>query len=150
MINGTEETVLINRATGTITLLMPGLNTALPIDNGGPNGFNITILNKLPVTAEAQEPINGVMTTRYAVNGQTAKGSFTGHVWATPNGILMQVVGDTVHNGKTTPVKAVTSNLQQRPQNPALFTLPVGTKPMAVDILGMLKAAKGTAAAPVP
>jgi hypothetical protein len=141
-INGGEQTVLINRATGVITLLVPTLNTAMVLDNGSATGYGIAGLNRLPVTVEGQDTISGVPATRYAVSAQNARGSFNGRVWATQDGILMQIDGTVIHDGKTTPVRAVTSNLHRRPQPPALFVVSNGIKPMGVDILGMLKSAK--------
>ena len=141
-VNGMDQTVLVDRRNDTVMLLVPGLNAAVPLEAKGNGHFDIRMLDNIPATLEGRETVLGLPATRYAVKGQTAEGSFDGHIWETADGIILKIEGDAVHNGQTTPVKAALTELHVRPQNPALFQLPSGMKQLPVGLNGLLKGAK--------
>ncbi len=141
-VNQIDQTVLVDLSTGSAQLLIPALNAAMPIDSRATGGLNLAQLNTLPVTVEGQETILGLPATRYGVKGDSRQGSFNGHVWETASGILLKVTGNAVHAGETTPVNAVLTSVQLRPQDPALFQLPPGMKRLPVGLNGLMKGAK--------
>ena len=140
-VHGTPQTVLVNRDTGAVTLLVPAFGAAMAIDTQGAAGFNLAQLNTLPVTAEAHETIDGIDTIRYAVTAESRQGSFTGHVWVSEGGILMRIEGTGTQNGKATPISAAMTEVHLRAQNPALLNLPPKTRVIPLAIVGAGKGA---------
>ena len=137
-----DQTVLINRSTGKVYLLMPAMNAAMQLDAQTMHGYNLTALNSLPATAEEDEQVGGVDTTRYAIDAEDKNGRFAGHVWSTQNGAILKIEGMASTNGKDTPVKIELSNFHERPQNPALVSLPRAMKVVPFGLAGLLGSQK--------
>jgi hypothetical protein len=142
VVNNAEQTIIVDTTTGNVLLLVPGLNAAVPLNARATGSFDIASLNTMPVTPEGQDTILGLAATRYAVTGDTQDGSFTGHVWDTPSGIILKIDGTATHKGQQIPVKAELANLRIRPQNPLLFVAPAGMKQLPIGLNGLLKGAK--------
>jgi hypothetical protein len=144
-----QQTVIIRHDQGKIYWIIPALNVAMSMDNGQiPGGYDLEMLQTLPVAAEGTETVNGLLATRYKVTGQSPEGSFDGQVWSTANGIILKVDGTVQHDGKTTPVKIALSNLQVWPQNPLLFEVPNTMKIVPYAMAQMLL--KGSKALALP
>jgi hypothetical protein len=146
-----QQTVLIRHDQGKAYLIIPAFNTAMSMDNGQiPGGYDLEMLQTIPVTAEGTETIDGVKATRYAVSGQSAQGSFAGQVWSTADGIILKVDGTAQHDGKTTPVKIILANLHIRPQDPALFEVPPTMKVVPYAMAQMLMKGAKNMGLPAP
>ena len=134
-----KQTLIIRHDQGKAYLIIPALNVAMSMENGQiPGGYNLEMLQTVPVTVEGSDTVAGLKTTRYRVNGQTEQGSFDGHVWATAEGILMKVDGMATHEGKQTAVKISLANLHQRAQDASLFDVPASMKVVPYAMAQML------------
>ena len=66
------------------------------------------------------ERLNGETVTRYHVD----KGSFTGDIWRTSDGIMIKAVGVVTYQGSPTPGELILSNLRRVKADPVLFVRP--------------------------
>ena len=66
---------------------------------------------------------------------------------ACAGGILLRIEGNTVHDGKTSPLSAAMTELHLRPQSPAMVELPPKTSVMPLAIMG---GSKGSTVRTVP
>jgi hypothetical protein len=146
-----QQTVIIRHDLGKVYLIIPALNVAMSMDNGQiPGGYDLEMLQTIPVTAEGSETIDGLKATRYAINGQSPQGSFDGHVWCTTDGIILKVDGTVQHEGKTTPVKIALAEVHIHPQDPKLFEIPATMKVIPYAMAQMLMQGTKNMALPMP
>jgi len=81
-------------------------------------------LKKRPV---GQETVNGIATTRYAVDESLPEGHATGSLWLSRDGIPMRLDGSfSASNGKISTVRWELSHVRTGPQPAALFEAPQG------------------------
>ena len=81
-------------------------------------------LKKRPV---GQETVNGIATTRYAVDESLPEGHATGSLWLSRDGIPMRLDGSfTASNGKISTVRWELSHVRTGPQPAGLFEAPQG------------------------
>jgi len=81
-------------------------------------------LKKRPV---GQENVNGIATTRYAVDESLPEGHATGSLWLSRDGIPMRLDGSfSASNGKISTVRWELSHVRTGPQPAALFEAPQG------------------------
>jgi hypothetical protein len=81
-------------------------------------------LKKHPVGEEA---VNGIATTKYAIDETVPEGHATGALWLSRDGILMRLAGSfTRQNGKTATVSWELNHVKIGPQPAALFEAPPG------------------------
>ncbi len=81
-------------------------------------------LKKRPV---GQENVNGIATTKYAVDESLPEGHATGSLWLSRDGIPMRLDGSfTASNGKISTVRWELSHVRTGPQPAALFEAPQG------------------------
>jgi hypothetical protein len=66
------------------------------------------------------EKLNGETVTRYHVD----KGSFTGDLWRSADGILVKAVGVVTYQGLPTPGELVLSNVRRVKSDPSVFVRP--------------------------
>jgi len=102
-------------------------------------------LKKHPI---GQDTVNGVATTKYAIDQSVPEGQAKGTLWLSRDGIPMKLAGTfTGHKGKISTVRWEWSHVQIGPQPASLFEPPPGLSklpPEAVaPLLGLkLKSAK--------
>ena len=81
-------------------------------------------LKKRPV---GQENVNGIATTKYAVDESLPEGHATGSLWLSRDGIPMRLDGSfTASNGKISTVRWELSHVRTGPQPAGLFEAPQG------------------------
>jgi hypothetical protein len=109
---------------------------------------------RLPATAElkkrpiGQDTIDGIATTKYAIDQTVPEGHAKGTLWLSRDGIPMKLAGTfTGHKGKVSTVRWELSRVRIGPQPASLFEAPPGMSklpPEAVaPLLGLrLKSAK--------
>lgn len=101
-------------------------------------------LKKKPV---GRESVNGIATTKYAIDETVPEGRATGALWLSADGIPMRLAGKfTAQNGKTSDVRWELKDVRIGPQPAVMFEAPAGYSklpPEAVaPLLGLrLKAA---------
>ena len=96
-------------------------------------------LKKRPV---GHESVNGVATTKYAIDETVPEGHATGALWLSKDGIPMKLTGSfTRQNGKASAIRWELNHVKTGPQPAALFEAPQGFSklpPEAVaPLLGM-------------
>lgn len=103
--------------------------TAMP--NGG--DFRVRAIGKDEVSGEA--------TTRYRIDGKDGAGNkFGGHMWRTPDRIIMRMIPDTALTGGK--VVITLSNLRRGAQDPALFQVPKGWARMQMPAMPTMNQAQ--------
>jgi hypothetical protein len=117
-------------------LLVPEQKLAieLGLDNFGLPAELLTG-NGIKQTPVGQETIAGRRTTKVRVERagtQNGNGRFDGHVWTTPEGIIMKVVGSGENQGRGGTVNMSFSDVKVGQQDPALFELPAGYRRLAL------------------
>jgi hypothetical protein len=102
-------------------------------------------LKKHPV---GQETVNGIATTKYAIDETVPEGHATGTLWLSGDGIPMRLVGSFAgHKGKVSTVRWELSHVKIGPQPASLFEAPPGFSKLPPEaiapLLGMkLKSAR--------
>lgn len=118
--------VFILRADSTLgDILLPQLHTA--VEFAMPKA--LAILGKPGILGKAagEESVNGIATTRYAVDKDIPEGHLSGTLWLSADGIPMRCDGSlTRNNGKVSTVHWELRNVQVGPQDTALFEVPAG------------------------
>lgn len=94
------------------------------------------------------DTVNGIATTKYAIDETVPEGHATGTLWLSPDGIPMRLAGTFVgHKGKPATVRWELSHVKIGPQPAALFEPPQGFSKLPAEavapLLGLkLKSAK--------
>jgi hypothetical protein len=105
-------------------------------------------LKKAPA---GRELVNGIATTKYAIDETVPEGHATGTLWLSADGIPMRLTGNfTGQNGKPSSIRWELSRVKIGPQPAALFETPAGFSKLPAEavapLLGMrLKSAKSSA-----
>jgi hypothetical protein len=145
-IQGFRPIFLLHAKSPLVEIVLPQLKTivqfALPPELrmlGDP------ALRKHPVGSET---VNGIATTRYAIDENVPEGHATGTLWLGQSGIPMKLEGSfTRPGGKVATVRWELSHVKVGPQPAALFEAPKGYSKLppeaVVPLLGLtLKSAK--------
>ncbi len=118
--------VFILHADRTIgDILLPQLHTA--VEFAMPKA--LAVLGRPGVLGKAvgEEIINGIATTRYAVDKDIPEGHLSGMLWLSADGIPMRCDGSlTRTNGKVSTVHWELRHVRVGPQDAALFEVPAG------------------------
>ena len=113
-----------------------------------PPEAHILVTSELKKHPVGQENVNGVATTKYAVEESVPEGRATGTLWLSRDGIPMRLAGTfTGHKGKPATVRWELSHVKIGPQPAALFEPPRGFSKLPAEavapLLGLkLKSAK--------
>jgi hypothetical protein len=100
------------------------------------------------VTVKAGDTVNGMPTTKYAVDETMPEGHAKGTLWLSRDGIPMKLAGTfTGHKGKVATVRWELDHVRVGPQPAALFEVPAGFSKLPAEavapLLGLrLKSAK--------
>lgn len=86
-----------------------------------------------------RERVDGVMTTRYAVDESAPEGRAAGSLWLSDDGIAVKCVGRyTAANGKVSRIRWELHNIRIGPQDPRLFEVPKGFTPLQPEAMAPL------------
>jgi hypothetical protein len=95
-------------------------------ETGAP-GTDIDSFYGVDVQPQGTETIGNLQTTKYAIMiDEGPELTVNAVVWATDDGIIVRVVGKTSIDGDNAPARMELSNIQQGPQDGALFEIPPG------------------------
>ena len=102
-------------------------------------------LKKRPV---GQETVNGVATTKYAIDDSVPEGHATGTLWLSRDGIPMRLDGSFAkQNGKVSAVRWELSHVRIGPQPATLFEAPQGFSKLPPEAIAPLLGLKLKSAA---
>jgi hypothetical protein len=102
-------------------------------------------LKKHPV---GQENVNGIATTKYAIDDDVPEGHATGTLWLSRDGIPMRLDGSLAkQNGKVSTVRWELSHVRIGPQPAALFEAPQGFSKLPPEAIAPLLGLKLKSAA---
>ncbi len=88
---------------------------------------------------DGQETINGIATTRYAIDQTVPEGHAVGALWVSSDGIPMKLAGSfTKPNGKVATVRWELSHVKIGPQPASLFEPPPGFSKMPPEAIAPL------------
>ena len=115
-------------------LLIPGTRNAAEVDLAGFPMLPGLLRNPPNATAVAEgtETIDGMTVTRWRVAGGEAGARFTGKVWATVEGVVVKIEGESEANNQRQPFSLVARNIRIARQPPALFEIPDGYQRLQV------------------
>jgi len=92
---------------------------------------------------EGRERVNGLDTTRVRVERNASSGSsFSGHIWATDQGVIARLAGEGVSRGRRAWTLMNFRDVQIGPLDPGLFEAPHGIQLVAVkgaDLAALLE-----------
>ncbi len=120
------EPVFILHADSTVgDILLPQLHTAVAF--AMPKALAVLGQPGLLGKAVGRESVNGIATTRYAVDKGIPEGHLSGTLWLSADGIPMRCDGSlTRTNGKVSTVHWELRHVRVGPQDAALFEVPAG------------------------
>ena len=118
--------VFILHADSTLgDILLPQLHTA--IEFAMPKALAVLGQPGLLGKAVGEESVNGIATTRYAVDKDIPEGHLSGTLWLSADGIPMRCDGSLTRNdGKVSTVHWELRQVRVGPQDAALFEVPAG------------------------
>jgi hypothetical protein len=130
--------VFILRANSTIgDILLPQLHTAVEFNL--PRALSVFNQPDLLGTRVGEEMVNGIATTKYAVNKDIPEGHLSGSLWLSQEGIPMRCDGSlTSKKGKVSSVHWELSHIAIGAQDPALFEVPPGYSKLPPDAAAAL------------
>jgi hypothetical protein len=98
--------------------------------------FGAPGLKKHPI---GQETVNGIATTKYAIDESVTEGRATGTLWLSRDGILMRLAGSfTRENGKVSTVRWELTHVKIGPQPASLFEAPPGFSKLPPEAIAPL------------
>jgi len=102
-------------------------------------------LKKRPV---GQETVNGIATTKYAIDDNSPEGRATGTLWLSRDGIPMRLDGSLAKpNGKVSTIRWELSHVRIGPQPASLFVAPQGFSKLPPEAIAPLLGLKLKSAA---
>jgi len=127
-----DPVFILHAATATADIVLPNLHTAVPFEFPKILSFlgNPGILGK-PAGAES---IEGIATTRYAVDRTIPEGRIAGSLWLSRDGIPMRCEGSfTDLKGRISTVRWELHHVKLGRQDAALFEVPPGYATLPPD-----------------
>jgi hypothetical protein len=126
-------------------ILLPQLHTA--VEFAMPRALAVLGRPGLLGKPVGQETVNGIATTKYAVEKDIPEGRLSGTLWLSADGIPMRCDGSlTRKNGKVSTVHWELRDVEIGPQSPALFAVPAGYSKLspqaAATLLGLRLASR--------
>jgi hypothetical protein len=98
--------------------------------------LDMPALKKHPV---GHESVNGVVTTKYAIDETVPEGHATGALWLSRDGIPMRLAGSfTKENGKESTIRWELSHVRIGPQSASLFEAPQGFSKLPPEAIAPL------------
>ncbi len=104
-----------------------------------PPELKMLVLPRLTRHPVGRETVNGVATTKYAVDEDTPQGHAVGALWLSRDGIPMRLAGNfTAANGKVSKIRWELSRVKIGPQPGNLFEVPVGFSRLPAEAVAPL------------
>jgi len=129
--DGERLTTIMRGDTGEIFLLEAESDTAYkrPLSNDTVGMLSRELVqDTLNPRFERRETLDGHEVLVFRVEGTNPMGHPTsGHLWVTPDGVLIRQVHESQSGGEATRVEIDLRNISRGAQDPALFELPAGT-----------------------
>jgi len=118
-------------------IVLPQLHTTVQF--AMPPELRLLRSPQLTKNPAGQETVNGIATTRYAVDESLPEGHATGSLWLSRDGIPMRLDGSfTASNGKISTVRWELSHVRTGPQPAALFEAPQGFSKLPPEAIAPL------------
>ena len=104
-----------------------------------PPEARILVTSELKKRPVSEETVNGIATTKYAVDESLPEGHATGSLWLSRDGIPMRLDGSfTASNGKISTVRWELRHVRTGPQPAALFEAPQGFSKLPPEAIAPL------------
>ena len=104
-----------------------------------PPELRLLDLQKLKKRPAGQETINGIATTKYAIDETVPEGHAAGTLWLSNDGIPMRLAGTfTAAKGKVSTIRWELSHVKLGPQPAALFETPQGYSKLPAEAVAPL------------
>jgi hypothetical protein len=132
-----DAAFILRAGSATGDILLPSLHTAVEF----PLPRALAVLNRPALLGKpaGREVVNGIATTKYAVDKTIAEGHLKGAVWLSGDGIPMRCDGSFVGtNGKVSTVHWELRDVKIGRQNGALFEIPTGYTMISSEAVGTL------------
>lgn len=124
-LNGIPAAFVLHDDTPIADLVLPKLHTT--VEFMLPPELRLFADPRLTRTPSGHETVNGIATTRYAVDIAVPEGHGSGHLWLSADGIPMKLDGSfTRTSGKVATLHWELSHVRLGPQPAALFESPPG------------------------
>ncbi len=118
-------------------IVLPQLKTIVQF--ALPPELRILVTSELKKRAVGQENINGIATTKYAIDDNVPEGHAAGTLWLSRDGIPMRLDGSLAkQNGKVSTVRWELSHVRIGPQPAALFETPQGFSKLPPEAIAPL------------
>ncbi len=118
-------------------IVLPQLKTIVQF--ALPPELRILVTSELKKRAVGQENINGIATTKYAIDDNVPEGHATGTLWLSRDGIPMRLDGSLAkQNGKVSTVRWELSHVRIGPQPASLFEAPQGFSKLPPEAIAPL------------
>ncbi len=140
--NGTSSVKIIRRDMNRLYDLKPQRHLAVALRiaaaeaagaTGAP-GVDIDSFYGIEATAQGNETIGGLQTTKYSIKVDGGPGlTVDAVVWATDDGIIVRAIGKTSIDGDNPPARMELKNIVRGPQDASLFELPQGMEVLSPD-----------------
>jgi hypothetical protein len=126
---GTANTSIVREDTGEVFVWGSDDDRAMRLDYGADTSsiWSAQQIRNMNPRFQGRDTVNGEAALRFAISGENALGiPQQGHVWLTPDGILVKTETTADFGGET--LRAVTElvDVERGAQDPALFELPPG------------------------
>ena len=118
-------------------IVLPQLKTIVQF--ALPPEAHLLVTSELKKHPVGQENVNGIATTKYAVDESVPEGHATGTLWLSRDGIPMRLDGSfTRQNGKVSTVRWELSHVRIGPQPASLFEAPQGFSKLPPEAIAPL------------
>jgi hypothetical protein len=123
---------ILHRDSTTADIVLPKLHTV--VEFALPRELSILDDPSLRRTPVAQDTIEGIETTKYAVNEETPQGRATGWLWLSEDGIPMKCDATfTAKKGKVSSISWELRGVKMGNQDAALFNIPPGYAKLSAE-----------------
>jgi hypothetical protein len=136
-IQGLRPIFLLRTGSPLGEIVLPQLKTIVQFSL--PPEWRILGASEFKKRAVGQETINGIATTKYAIDESLPEGRATGTLWLSHDGIPMRLDGNfTKENGKVSTLRWELSHVRTGPQPESLFEAPQGFSKLPPEAIAPL------------
>jgi hypothetical protein len=136
-LNGIPSVFILRTDSPIGEAVLPKLHTVVQFVL--PPELRLLAVSHLAKHAVGHDTVNGIATTRYAVEEKVPEGHGTGTVWLSSQGIPMKIAGTfTNTKGRVATLRWELSNVKIGPQPSALFDAPAGFTKLPAEAVAPL------------
>lgn len=136
-IQGLKPVFILHQDSPVGDAVLPQLHTV--VEFAMPKALSVLASPELLGRPVGRETVNGIATTRYAVDAPVPEGHATGSLWLSRDGIPVKCEGRfEASNGKFSTVRWELRHLRLGPQKSALFEVPDGFSKLPAAAVGPL------------